>query len=318
MHTILSLVLAAGLSAALSRPTSAAVLCKTRAGGVMVREACKKKETVLDLSQFGAVGPAGPPGEPGATGAAGWERPCPPDAVLSGTTCIDKYEASVWRVPGPLTINAGLVAKIEQGTATAADLTAGAATALGTTNNDDYAPCVDSGQNCTNDIYAVSLPGVKPSALLTWFQAQAACENARKRLPSNAEWQAAVAGTPDPGPDNGTTDCNTTSGSVSLTGSRSRCVSAAGSFDMVGNVYEWVADWMPRSSACESMGGGTWSAGVSPTADTQCLAGAATEGEPGALARGGSFFSGTHAGPLAVNGVGLSPSGSNFGFRCAR
>ena len=53
--------------------------------------------------------------------------------------------------------------------------------------------------------------GVPPSGEVTWFQAQAACKNSRKRLPSNAEWQAAVAGTPDPGPDNGTTDCNTSS-----------------------------------------------------------------------------------------------------------
>jgi signal transduction histidine kinase len=44
------------------------------------------------------------------------------------------------------------------------------------------------------------------------------------------------------------------------TGSRSSCKSARGAFDMVGNLYEWVADWVPRSTAC-----GTWSAGVSPT-----------------------------------------------------
>ena len=89
-------------------------------------------------------------------------------------------------------------------------LTAGGATQLGT-SGDDYAPCADSGQNCTDDIYAVSLPGVTPSAFITWFQAQQACTNAGKRLPTNAEWQAAVAGTPDPGPDDGTTDCNTAS-----------------------------------------------------------------------------------------------------------
>ena len=72
---------------------------------------------------------------------------------------------------------------------------------------DNDAPCADSGQNCANDIYAVSLPSVTSSAYITWFQAQQACKNAAKRLPSNAEWQAAVAGTPDPGP----TGCNTLS-----------------------------------------------------------------------------------------------------------
>ena len=300
MRIAISSALAASLLVGMGTPASAAVLCKSRSGVIVVREACKKKEAPLDLSQFGAVGPAG---------LAAWERPCPPDAVLSGTTCIDKYEASVWRVPGALTTNAALVAKIQQGTVTAADLAAGAATALGTAS-DNYAPCADNGQNCSNDIYAVSLQGVAPSANLTWFQAQVACKNARKRLPSNEEWQAAVAGTPDPGPDNGTTDCDST-GALSLTGSRSDCVSSDGAFDMVGNLYELVADWIPRSFGCD-----TWSAGVSPTLDQQCLS---AGGEPLALMRGG--FSGNEvglAGPLAVNVSVTSSSLSAVGFRCAR
>jgi len=70
-------------------------------------------------------------------------KKCAVDAVVSGTVCIDKYEASVWRVP-----------------------------------------CANGGQNCTDDIYAVSLPGMTPSRFVTWFQAQAACENARKQLPA--------------------------------------------------------------------------------------------------------------------------------------
>src|SRR5262245_49978418 len=195
-------------------------------------------------------------------------KKCAPDAVVSGTVCMDTYEASVWRVPNPTTANKSLVKAIQDGKATAALLAAGGATQLGV-GTDDYAPCADSGQNCADDIYAVSLPGVPPSADITWFQAQAACENARKRLPPSAKWQAAVAGTPDPGPDNGTTDCNTDSVIDAVaTGSRSTCKSARGAFDMVGNVAEWVADWVPRSVTC-----GTWSGGVSPTGDFQCLAG---------------------------------------------
>jgi formylglycine-generating enzyme required for sulfatase activity len=227
---------------------------------------------------------------------------------------MDKYEASAWRVPDPAGANKGLVKKIRAGKATVVDLAAGGATQLGAAS-DNYAPCVDSGQNCANDVYAVSLPQVTPSAYLTWFQAQVACKNAAKRLPSNAEWQAAVVGTPDPGPDNGTTDCNTGSTlAVALTGSRSSCVSADGAFDMVGNLYEWTADWVPHSTTC-----GTWSAGVSPTGDVQCLVGAATTGEPSALLRGGIFNSGTPAGPLTVTGN-YEPSDSLFfiGFRCAR
>src|SRR5262245_3609880 len=134
-------------------------------------------------------------GTAGAQGAKPLTR-CAPDAVVSGTVCMDKYEASVWRVPNATTTNRALVAKIQQGKATVALLTAGGATQLGLVYPPDYAPCALNGQNCTDDIFAVSLPGVLPSAFITWFQAQAACENARKRLPTNAEWQAAVAGTP--------------------------------------------------------------------------------------------------------------------------
>jgi formylglycine-generating enzyme required for sulfatase activity len=244
---------------------------------------------------------------------------CGADAVVAGTVCLDGYEASVWRVPDSTTTNAFLVRLIRLGKATAADLRAAGATQLGT-SGDDYAPCADSGQNCADDIYAASLPGVTPSAFITWFQALQACTNAGKRLPSNAEWQAAVAGTPDPGPDNGTTDCNTASAfTVSATGSRSGCVSAYGAFDMVGNLWEWVADWVPRSKRC-----GQWSAGASPTGDAQCLAGVNDTGEPGALLRGGDFgiFNfGPDAGPLAVFGFvepSTTPFSVVFGFRCAR
>ena len=33
----------------------AEVFCKRRSGAVVVRDACKKKETAIDLAQFGAV-----------------------------------------------------------------------------------------------------------------------------------------------------------------------------------------------------------------------------------------------------------------------
>jgi hypothetical protein len=241
---------------------------------------------------------------------------CAPDAVVSGTVCMDRFEASVWRVPGPLTINKGLVKRIRQGKATAADLANGGATQLGVVT-DDYAPCADSGQNCTDDVFAVSLPQLTPSASLTWFQAQVACKNAAKRLPSNAEWQAAVVGTPDPGPDNGTTDCNSgTTAAPTPTGSRSSCVSVDGAFDMVGNLYEWTADWAPQSTGC----GGTWGALVSPTGDFFCFGAAVDLAEPGALLRGGSHIdnAGTATGPLTVRTRLLSNPENSIGFRCAR
>jgi hypothetical protein len=58
---------------------------------------------------------------------------------------------------------------------------------------------------------------------------------------------------------------------------------------------------------------------VSPTGDSQCLGGAATTGEPGALLRGGVFVNGSSAGPLSVDGRDFpSDAGSGIGFRCAR
>jgi formylglycine-generating enzyme required for sulfatase activity len=209
--------------------------------------------------------------------------------VKAGPVCIDKFEASVWSKP-----NGG--------------------TRYGA-SSDNY-PCADNGQNCKGRIFARSVAGVKPSRFITWFQAQQALANSGKRLPTNAEWQMAVAGTPDPGPDNGTTNCNTTNqGSgqdPTNTGSRSACVSARGVHDMVGNLLEWVADWVPFSSACPGWG--------SFSNDTMCLSGASTGVQaPGVLLRGGNFEFGSSAGPFAIEVGGPALSSNNvIGFRGAR
>jgi formylglycine-generating enzyme required for sulfatase activity len=241
---------------------------------------------------------------------------CSPDSVQVGPVCVDKYEASVWEIPAKTLkgkSNAALVRKVQQGTATLADLTAGGATQRGN-GTDDY-PCLDTGNDC-DDIYAVSISGVKPSASITWFQAQQACANAGKRLLSNAEWQMAAAGTPTPGTDNGSTDCNTAENGFPAndpvnTGSRSACVSRWGVFDMVGNVGELVADWAPLSTACPGWG--------SFSSDQMCLAGADTSIGPGALIRGGDFHYYSEAGVFVVFGLDQPSHSSSFvGFRCGR
>jgi hypothetical protein len=243
------------------------------------------------------------------TGTAVAASPCAPDAVPAGTTCLDRYEASVWRVPNPKTTNALLVRKIQLGIATFLDLTSSGATHLGVVG-DDYTPCTDDGQSCAGDIYAVSLPLQIPSAHITWFQAQEACASSGKRLPTSAEWQVGANGTPDPGPDNRATDCNSGTNIVSSTGSRSACISARGAFDMAGNLEEWVADWTTLSTTCTGWG--------SESDDRMCLAGASTlAGGPGALTRGGSFVDGTGAGPLAIVAGRKPPFAFSFiGFRC--
>ena len=233
---------------------------------------------------------------------------CSRDSVAVGPACIDKYEASVWK-----TTNAALIKKIQKGKVSLADLTTAGATPLGLASGDlNTAGCPDTGNGCTN-FYAVSISGVTPSAFITWFQATAAARNAGKRLPSNAEWQAAALGTPDTGgADNGTTTCNTNSTfAVASTGSRSACVSDVGAFDMVGNLWEWVADWVPLSTNCPGWGGFS--------DDFMCLAGASATGGPGALVRGGYFSNGAFAGVFAVSGS-FTPSIAFdlVGFRAAR
>ena len=240
-------------------------------------------------------------------------RGCAPDAVLVGPLCLDKYETSVWRVPNPTTTNAALVRAIRRGRVTEAEMIASGAEQLGA-KADDYAPCLDNGQNCDDDIYAASLPSVIPSANITWFQAEEACANSGKRLPTNAEWQVGANGRPDPGPDDGVADCNTSSdGAASLTGSRSSCVSGRGAFDMVGNLAEWVADWVPLPEFCPG-----W---ASFSDDDMCFAGASTNtNSPGALVRGGAFaaLGGRRAGPYAIHPFAPFHATTFIGFRCAR
>jgi sulfatase-modifying factor enzyme 1 len=233
---------------------------------------------------------------------------CAADAVLVGPTCVDKYEASVWSISDPTKL-ATLKRLAQSGKATAAQLIALGAIQRGV-SSDDY-PCNDNGNDCKDKIFAFSIPGVTPSSHLTWFQAQQAAANSGKRLLSNAEWQMAAAGTPNQGFSPGSADCNTNSAGPVLTGSRANCVSNWGAFDMVGNVFEWVADWVPLSSQC-----------VEPVYenDVNCFAGADTQDTGfGALDRGGDFSSQDGAGVFAISS-GLQPWVANgfVGFRCGR
>jgi hypothetical protein len=199
------------------------------------------------------------------------------EMIWVGGVCIDKYEASIWDAPVGGNQVIGAVAS-------------------------DY--CDPDGQDC-DSIWARSVAGVEPARFITWFQAQQALANSGKRLPTNAEWQMAVRGTPDD------TNCNVMTGTVSNTGTFGNCISDWGAFDMVGNLWEWVADWAPYSTACP--GWGTFSD------DDMCLAGASIIFlGPGALMRGGFFGDSTDAGPFAVIDDGPSFPFSSVGFRGAR
>jgi hypothetical protein len=98
--------------------------------------------------------------------ASAYAAPCPSDSVQVGSTCVDKYEASVWEIPNSQK-NQGLIKKVQRGRAGLGDLTSASALANGVVQRgvaaDDY-PCSPNGNDC-DDIYAVSIPGVKPFAV---------------------------------------------------------------------------------------------------------------------------------------------------------
>ena len=241
---------------------------------------------------------------------------CGPDSVQSGTVCMDKYESSVWHVPAS---EGSLIAKIQSGRATLANLTSPGAVAagviqLGLAAGDLTAHgCPATGNGCV-DVYAVSIAGVRPSVFITWFQAAAAARNSLKRLPTNQEWQVAALGTPDTAfADDGSTTCNSDNlaPGLTLTGSRSNCRSDVAAFDMVGNAWEWVADWVPRSTACPGWG--------AFSDDLMCLAGANETSGPGALNRGGLGSDPSVAGVFTLDASRRPQDASPIiGFRCAR
>ncbi|MFN8544930.1 MAG: SUMF1/EgtB/PvdO family nonheme iron enzyme [Candidatus Binatia bacterium] len=304
MTSPVRLATALGCCLGVAAPTPAAVLCQKKSGAVFVRVACKKKEAAVDLAQFGAVGPQGPPG-------VGPLTTCPADSVLVGTTCVDKYEASVWSIPAAST---SLLARVQQGTVTLADLAGGGATEVSPSSSctPGFPGTFPANGNWTGPLYAVSVAGVLPTACVTWFQAEQACALSGKRLLTDEEWQRAAAGTPDPGTDDGRTDCDVKSPGPVDTGSRSSCKSAWGVFDMVGNVEELVADWGEQPAGCTN-----WASSLGD--DRTCMGGNGTNNLAGALIRGGYWNDGTDAGVFAVYGFG-SPSlaGGGLGFRCAR
>jgi len=205
----------------------------------------------------------------------------------------------------------------------------------------------------TAKLYACSKTGVNPSRYLTWFQAQEAAAASGKRLCTNEEWQAAAAGTYDPGSYDGTSGgaCHTNGASLrktgmagSVAGASSSCISRWGAEDMIGNLWEWVAMWgqggpdsaVTQGAYAGTVGSGKGWDGLSPetTGDgdgTWNLAGVAHgckkdgstcgfwAGLPFAAARGGAMNSTTQAGTMALD-LSNAPSyrKDTIGFRACR
>ena len=217
---------------------------------------------------------------------------------------IDRYEASVWAVSDGSTGQHFL-----------------------SVGDFDAASFPPNGQ-WTTPLFALSCATVTPAAHITWFQAQASCRSAGKKLPNGEEWIAAARGTSDPTmPSTGLGGlCVTMSSTgVQQTGGRTGCQSAWGAQDMIGNLEEWTSEWYAGlATSSDSTSSGIWPTGYNNdgTINIVTSVGGVTgtlANLPGAALRGGYYNSGTSAGVYELNLAQSPVSGSNDpsdGFRC--
>lgn len=166
---------------------------------------------------------------------------CPAGMIRVSTFCIDQYEASLIEVKND-----------------------------GSTQS--WSPYFNPG---TRTMRAVSLKNAVPQGYITGLQAEAACQQAGKRLCTSQEWLRACQGaqptvypygdTRQPGLCNdarathpaieyfGANDPNVWSklghqcinqqaNTLTKTGSKTQCVTTDGAFDMMGNLHEWTSD----------------------------------------------------------------------------
>jgi hypothetical protein len=226
------------------------------------------------------------------------QESCPSDMGMVGPICVDIYEASVVDKDGNSVPNNNI-------------------------------PCSDNANDCSkkvfddaqaafvdnpNAIFAKSVPNATAAQGYTWFQAQQACANSGKRLLTNAEWQMAAAGTDS-------AKC-TVSGVPGPTGASAACISNWGVRDMVGNVHEWVADWLqgntdPYAAASSATSGSSY--GDSAMVGTNPATVGQTGGSdfPAAIYRG-SKAGGVNPGVFAFFANAAPSETTNIGFRCAK
>jgi serine/threonine-protein kinase len=125
--------------------------------------------------------------------------------------------------------------------------------------NKMYKACVDAGK-CAPPFQSNSYTRKKyfdnprydeyPVIYISWYQAEAYCEYAGRRLPTEAEWEKAARGTDgrlfawgaNP-PHKTLLNYGLNVGDVTPVKKYPGGVSPYGAYDMLGNAWEWVADW---------------------------------------------------------------------------
>ena len=178
-----------------------------------------------------------------------------------------------------------------------------------------------------------SVEGNTPWTNVALHEAVALCARAGKRLPSALEWYRAALGTPD-ALAGGAPVCNT--GAIGkdapeATGKFPQCLSSAGVYDMIGNVWEWVdesiADGtyhdraLPEAGFVSSVDQSGVPASVSTEPDTSFNGDYFWVEKTGVrgMFRGGFWGLGDRVGLYSVNAtIETSFSGVGVGFRCVK